>query len=119
MKRDKGLDTLLDLDGSIFVQEDKSWIKIETKRLKAPSNERPHGIKYSLTLHSPDGARILGFDNAHAVKVKSRKKYFGQIITYDHQHHSTDESITSYSFSSPEQLLEDFFHEVDEYLKKK
>ena len=119
MKRDKGLDTLLDLDGSIFVQEDKSWIKIEAKRLKAPSTERPHGIKYSLTLHSPDGARILGFDNAHAVKVKSRKKYFGQIITYDHQHHSSDESITPYSFSSPEQLLEDFFHEIDEYLKKK
>jgi len=26
--------------------------------------ERPHGIKYSLTLHAPDGTRLIGFDNA-------------------------------------------------------
>lgn len=31
----------------------------------AASSERPHGIKYSLTLHAPDGTRLLGFDNAH------------------------------------------------------
>ena len=107
----------MDLDGSIFVQEDKSWIKIEAKRLGKPSPERPHGIKYSLTLHRSDGTRILGFDNAHSVKVRSRKRYTGQIVTYDHQHHSSDERITPYSFSSPEQLLEDFFQAVDDHLK--
>jgi hypothetical protein len=29
--------------------------------------ERPHGLKYSLTLHAEDGARLLGFDNAHRI----------------------------------------------------
>ena len=117
MRRDKGLDTLLDLDGEIFVQEDKSWIKIKAKIVDTPSPERPHGIKYSLTLHAPDGKRILGYDNAHSVQTKSRKKYAGRITAYDH-HHSSSEKITPYFFTSPEQLLKDFFNDVDEYLKK-
>ncbi len=28
---------------------------------------RPHGIKYSFTLHDVDRARLLGFDNAHGI----------------------------------------------------
>jgi len=31
------------------------------------SREKPHGIDYSLTLHGPDGERLVGFDNAHPV----------------------------------------------------
>ena len=27
--------------------------------------ERPHGIRYSLTLHAPTSERLMGFDNAH------------------------------------------------------
>jgi hypothetical protein len=33
----------------------------------APSKERPHGLRYSLTLHGPGGKRLVGFDNAHGV----------------------------------------------------
>ena len=119
MKRDKGLDTLLELDGEIFVHEDKTWIKIEAKLLRKPSPERPHGIKYSLTLHAPDGKRIFGYDNAHSIKGKSGKKYAGQIIAYDHRHDSPSEKISPYNFSSPVQLLEDFFADVDKHLKTK
>jgi len=32
------------------------------------SRHAPHGIRYSLTLHDKYGARVLGYDNAHAVK---------------------------------------------------
>ena len=49
-----GLETLLDLDGQILVQEDGSWIKIEARLVKETDN-RPHGIKYSLTLHGRKG----------------------------------------------------------------
>lgn len=119
MKRDKGLDNLLSLDGEILVQEDNSWIKIEAKLLNSPSVERPHGIKYSLTLHSPDGERILGYDNAHSVHTKPGKNYSGQIITFDHRHSESDQKAAPYSFSSPDQLLEDFFKDVDKYLSKK
>ena len=117
MRRDKGLDTLLDLDGEIFVQEDKSWIKIEAKLVGTPSAQRPHGIKYSLTLHAPDGKRILGYDNAHSIQTTSKKTYSGQVTAYDHRHGSS-EKISPYSFTSPAQLLEDFFKDVDKHMKK-
>ncbi len=64
---DIGLETLLDLDGSILEQEGGYWIKIEARRV--PSSEHAmHGIRYSLTLHDKYGIRVLGYDNAHAVK---------------------------------------------------
>ena len=49
--RDSGLETLLDLDGSILEQEGGFWIKVEAKRVEA-SAYAPHGIRYSLTLHN-------------------------------------------------------------------
>jgi hypothetical protein len=45
----------------------------------------PHGVKYSLSLHDRNNARILGFDNAHGIKPK-RKKYGARKITWDHKH---------------------------------
>jgi hypothetical protein len=63
---DVGLDTLLDLDGSILEQEGGYWIKIEVRRIP-PSEHAHHGITYSLTLHDKYGTRVLGYDNAHAV----------------------------------------------------
>ena len=38
---------------------------------------RPHGIKYSFTLHAADGTRLLGFDNAHGAS---------RALSYDHSH---------------------------------
>ena len=51
-----GLDTLLDLDGSILEQESGYWMKIEVRRVPM-SRHAPHGIRYSLTLH--DEKRVL------------------------------------------------------------
>lgn len=60
-----GLDYLLGLDGNIEFQNDEGyWVKMEVRRATV-SSERPYGIRYSLTLHAPDGTRLLGFDNAH------------------------------------------------------
>ena len=68
---DAGLDTLLDLDGSILEQEGGYWIKIEARRIPA-SEHVHHGIRYSLTLHDKYGTRVLGdkgvpyaFESAH------------------------------------------------------
>jgi len=67
--RDRSLDTLLDLDGQIFVVDPngKHWVKFTVQRVD-PSPERPHGVRYSLTLHADSGERLVGFDNAHAVQ---------------------------------------------------
>ena len=69
MRRDTGLDTLLEMDGCIIVLEDKYWYKIEVRMIKEPTPKRPHGISYCLTLHEPGGRRLYGIDNAHAVKI--------------------------------------------------
>jgi hypothetical protein len=44
---------LLDLDGQVFVIDGKGqyWVRFSVGRV-ARSAERPHGLKYSLTLHA-------------------------------------------------------------------
>ena len=88
--------------------------KFEAKAI-APSKEVPHGIKYSLTLHDRMNSRVVGFDNAHAVKLKKQKGFSGRKITWDHLHRL--EKIESYTFKSAGQLLEDFWKAVDEYFE--
>ncbi|SPS00207.1 hypothetical protein CBM2634_B160093 [Cupriavidus taiwanensis] len=70
--RDRSLDTLLDLDGLLFVIDDESlhWVKIVVRTCPV-SQERPHGLRYSLTLHDRMGCRLLGFDNAHGINEGS------------------------------------------------
>ena len=118
MSRDAGLDTLLDLDGSILDQGDGYWVKLEIKLTAAISAERPHGISYSLTLHDPLNQRILGFDNSHAIKLSSNQKYSGRRIEYDHKHRCLKDKGVSYQFVNGYQLLKDFFDEVDKVLKE-
>jgi hypothetical protein len=118
MSRDAGLDTLLDLDGSILDQGDGYWVKIVVRLTGTLSAERPHGISYSLTLHDPYNQRILGFDNSHAIKPMGKKKYSGQHIEYDHRHRSIKDKGVPYQFVDGYQLLKDFFIEVDKVLKE-
>ena len=72
LKEDKTLETLLDLNGEIFPMENGYWTKFEASRV-TPIRQIPHGIRYSLTLHDRNNTRILGFDNAHAVKPNPDK----------------------------------------------
>ena len=112
-----GLDTLLELDGSVFEQDAGFWIKIEAKKVEA-SPHVPHGIKYSLTLHDRNGTRVLGYDNAHALKPKWKFNHAGRRLTFDHKHrHRTDRGVT-YAFSTGYRLLADFFDEVDVILRR-
>ena len=66
----QGIETLLDLDGVIIEQAGGCWTKFEVRQIAQPTEERPHAIRYSLTLHDRYGERIMGFDNAHAVKSR-------------------------------------------------
>jgi len=112
-----GLDTLLDLNGSILEQEVGYWIKIEVRRI--PTSEHAHhGIRYSLTLHDKYGARVLGYDNAHAVKPPKKFEFAGQRLPYDHHHRTSSDKGVPYAFESAYRLLEDFFTEVDRVIKE-
>jgi hypothetical protein len=120
MPQDSGLNYLLDLDGNIEVQNEEGyWVKIEVRRV-AVTAERPHGVRYSLTLHAPDSDRLMGFDNAHGgVKPEgSRFKHAGKQYPYDHRHRHLKDAGVLYEFDTAYQLLSDFYAEVDRVLKE-
>ena len=78
--------------------------------------DRPHGLSYSLTLHAPDGTRLVGFDNAHPVRERrgpgTRKRRES-----DHTHRL--QSTRAYDYKDAATLLEDFWDEVDRILKER
>ena len=112
-EKDHSLDTLLDLNGEIFPMNNGHWVKFKAKQI--PANPAiPHGIRYSLTLHDRYNVRVLGFDNAHAVKSKTRNIYTGRKVAWHHLHRMN--IVDPYSIQSAGQLLEDFWKAVDEYL---
>lgn len=118
--KETGLDYLLGLDGSIeFQNDDGYWVKMDVARVPV-TVERPHGIKYSLTLHAPNSTRLIGFDNAHGgVKPEgSRFLHAGKKHPYDHKHRSATDAGVLYEFDTAYQLLSDFYAEVDRVLKE-
>ena len=117
MKQDLGLEVLLSLNGTEYTEENGYWYKIEVYRIE-PTKERPHGIRYNLTFHDNYNQRILGFDNAHAIKAKKPGHYSGTIISYDHMHCSIKDKGTPYEFKNAQQLLIDFLNEVNSILSK-
>ena len=114
--RDLGLDTLLDLHGqTLFVDEIGHWMKFVVLQTEV-TPERPHGLSYSLTLDAPDGARLVGFDNAHPVRER-RGPGTRRRGERDHRHHLR--TIRPYEYRDAATLLEDFWKEVDRILKDK
>ena len=117
MKRDPSLDALLDLDGQVLVidPETRHWVRFVVRRVTA-TEVKPHGLDYSLTLHGPDGERIVGFDNAHSVKgqygpgAKTR-------AAYDHKHRL--KAVRPYDYQDAATLLADFWKTVDAVLRAK
>lgn len=114
MRRDTGLDTLLEMNEYKFVYPSKYWWKIEA-RLIVPDERRPHGIRYTFTLHDPKGTRIFGMDNKHVPKNR-RKGYHGQIIEFDHVHKDKDDEGTAYAFTNAATLMTDFLNRVKEII---
>lgn len=100
---------LLSLHGEIYRMDKGYWVKFEAYRVE-PSPERPHGIYYSITLHDRYGTRVLGFDNAHAIKPK-RKGYGARKITFDHRH--KQDIVVPYEYESASKLLTDFWQEAN------
>jgi hypothetical protein len=118
--KEAGLDYLLGLDGNIEFQNDEGyWVKMNASRVTVTA-ERPHGIKYSLTLHAPDSTRLIGFDNAHGgIRPEgSRFLHVGKKYPYDHRHRNATDSGVLYEFDTAYQLVSDFYAEVDRVLKE-
>jgi hypothetical protein len=111
---DDGLQRLLDLDGFLSEIGGGYWIKFVVRRVPA-NPDRPHGLAYSLTLHRPDGRRVFGIDNAHVIRL-SRGPAGRSSVAQDHLHR--DETVRPYAFRDADTLLDDFWREVANILKK-
>jgi hypothetical protein len=70
-------------------------VQIRIWKLPATSEERPHGLKYSL-FFGRDGERIVGYDNERGKG--------------DHRHYRNREE--PYAFTTMEKLVADFWNDV-------
>jgi hypothetical protein len=74
------------------------------------TESRPHGIKYSFTLHDVDMTRLLGIDNAHGIP---------QRMMFDHQHRfRRTEVLVPYDYKDADTLIVDFFDEVEHAIQR-
>lgn len=112
---DYALEVLLGFDGEKFVLDEKgNYIKYEARKI-FDDVHRPHGVKYSLTLHDREGTRLLGYDNSHSWEESKRGKVTGRRVEWDHVHKY--EKISEYNFESVEKLLDDFANSVSYLLE--
>jgi Family of unknown function (DUF6516) len=109
-----GLEFLLAFDGRVHHLEEGCWLKFEIKRVEA-TKERPHGLSYSFTLHAPDGARLVGFDNAHGVAARG-SRFKAAPRASDHWHRTENDPGRPYEFKDAETFIDDFFNEVERVL---
>jgi hypothetical protein len=107
---DYGLEFLLAFDGRIHHLEQGHWIKFEIKRVRATA-QQPSGLSYSLTLHAPDGRRLVGFDNAHGVPAAG-SKFKRSPEASDRWHRTESDPGRPYAYRDADTLVQDFFREV-------
>jgi hypothetical protein len=116
-RRDVGSECFLSLNRQWIGYEKGFWATFRVRVVEV-SPERPHGFEYSLSLHDASDDRVLGFNNAHAVDVASgpaRKSK--RPVALDHINRRGRKPVP-YVFTTPYELLADFFAEVDKILKK-
>ncbi len=108
------LEFLLAFDGRRHWYGGGYHIRFEIKRIIA-TPIRPHGLRYSFTLHGPDNKRLIGFDNAHPVSLKG-SRFNPKAVAADHWHRDETDDGRPYDFIDAEHLIEDFFNEVERVL---
>lgn len=110
--RDPSLDALLDLDGQVLVIDEAGyWVKFVVHQVPA-TDDKPHGLDYSLTLHGPDGQRLVGFDNGHQVAGKRG----GTPAAKDHKHRL--HTVRPYDYTDAGALVAAFWKEVESMLRE-
>lgn len=82
---------------------DGSIVSIVVWKLPELTQKRPHGFKYRLNYCTADGATLVRYDN--------------ELGKGDHKH--LGEEQVPYEFNSVDQLIEDFWRDVDGIMEKK
>jgi len=101
------LEFLLAFDGRVLWLEGGYRLKFEIRRVEL-TRERPHGLRYSFTLHDPAGIRLIGFDNAHTIAATG-SAFNERPAAADHWHRTKTDEGRPYPFTDADTLLADFF----------
>lgn len=106
--KDRTIDYLLELHGIRYVIDDSLgfWVKFEAQQVD-PTSDRPHGIKYSLSLHDSTNKTIMKFDNSHAIE-HGHKHYVSPERVFDHWHRDHSDKGRPYHYENAAKLLKDF-----------
>lgn len=115
-KDEHTLEFLLACDGRVHWYADGYRVCFEIRRIE-PTSDRPHGLRYSFTLHGPSGRRLVGFDNAHAISTRGGRRRKAK--TADHWHRSESDKGRPYVFTDAATLIDDFFNEVERVLAER
>lgn len=107
---------LLDLDGEEIIYDGGFVARFAVKKVTV-TPQRPHGISYSLTFHAAGGQRLMGYDNAHGVPHRGGR-FVRAPTTFDHWHRDETDEGRPYRFVDAEQLIADFFDEIERILKE-
>jgi Family of unknown function (DUF6516) len=75
------------------------------------SPDKPHGLDYSLTLHGPNGERLVGFGNAHPVAKQARGE------PQEHRHRLR--TLKAYDYRDAATLFGDFWTTVGAVLRER
>ena len=111
------LEVLLSLNGASWEAGDGYVVEFTVHRTRK-TPERPHGITYALVLRAIGGKAYLRFDNAHAAQ-RSGGRFVKAPKEHDHWHRSKDDPGRPYVFTTPMQLLDDFWREVRRILNER
>ncbi len=80
------------------IDELANTVEIKIWQLPVPTEDKPHGYKYSL-VYIVDNVRVIGYDNAEGKG--------------DHRHYGEMEE--PYMFEGIDKLLEDFQKDIERY----
>lgn len=109
--RELALDNRLDLAGQVLVIDEAGyWVKFVVHQVPATA-DKPHGLDYSLTLHDPDGERLVEFDNAHQVPGQAKG------AANDHKHRLR--TVRPYDYTDAAALLGTFWNKVESVMRDK
>jgi hypothetical protein len=110
MERDPSLDALIGLNGQVYIIDSDTglWVRFVVRPVPV-TKAKPHGLDYALTLHQRDGERLVGFDNAHAVRRRAGPGGRAK-PAQDHRHRL--KMVRPYEYQDAAKLLDDFWREV-------
>jgi hypothetical protein len=109
------------LNGTIIEADfELGYFALFTASRVTVTDGRPHGIKYSLTLHDSKNKRLIGFDNAHSFRDIRKGKYsrHRKLTKWDHEHRFRGvPAIIPYNYKTAEYLMSDFWTAVNEVIE--